>query len=121
MRKQAQKDAHVCQGIIRPVHDALDVLSGKWKLPIIISLSLGNKRFSEMARDIPNITDRMLSKELRELEMNQLVTRTVYDSIPVIVEYALTDYGDSLDDVIEALRKWGLQHRRRIMARPEKV
>ena len=103
--------------MIRPVKDALEVLNGKWKLPIIIALSFGNKRFSEMAREIPKITDRMLSKELRELEMNQLVKRTVYDTIPVVVEYSLTDYGDSLDKVINELRKWGEQHRKRIMGK----
>lgn len=121
MRKNALRNKTECQSVIRPVRDALDVLSGKWKLPIIIALSLGNKRFSEMAREIPNITDRMLSKELRELELNQLVTRTVYDAIPVVVEYSLTEYGDSLDSVINELRKWGTQHRKKIMARAEKV
>jgi DNA-binding HxlR family transcriptional regulator len=109
-----------CQGMIRPVRDALDVLSGKWKLPIIIALSFGAKRFSEMAREIPKITDRMLSKELRDLEMNQLVRRTVYDAVPVVVEYSLTKYGESLEKVIQELAKWGLQHRKRIMHR-EKV
>jgi DNA-binding HxlR family transcriptional regulator len=101
--------------MIRPVKDALDVLNGKWKLPIIISLSLGNKRFGEMAKEIPKITDRMLSKELRDLESNQLVKRTVYDTLPVTVEYSLTDYGESLDQVIAELRKWGIRHRKRIM------
>jgi DNA-binding HxlR family transcriptional regulator len=104
-----------CTDMIRPVNDALEVLNGKWKLPIIISLSFGNKRFSEMSKEIPKITDRMLSKELRDLELNQLVKRTVYDTFPVTVEYSLTDYGDSLDKVITELRKWGTQHRKRIM------
>lgn len=106
-----------CTGMILPVTDALAVLSGKWKLPIIIALTFGNKRFSEMTREIPKITDRMLSKELRELEMNQLVKRTVYDTIPVVVEYSLTEYGESLNKVINELRKWGIQHRKRIMGK----
>src|SRR5258706_10341109 len=106
-----------CLDMIRPVKDALEVLSGKWKLPIIIALSFGPKRFGEMAREIPKITDRMLSKELRDLEMNQLVNRTVYDAVPVVVEYSLTKYGDSLGSVIEELRKWGTQHRKRIMVK----
>lgn len=106
-----------CMGMLLPVTDALDALSGKWKLPIIISLSFGKRRFSEMAREIPKITDRMLSKELRELEMNQLVKRTVYDAVPVIVEYELTDYGNSLQDVVNALHAWGTQHRKRIMGK----
>nr|WP_231632469.1 helix-turn-helix domain-containing protein [Mangrovimonas sp. TPBH4] len=105
--------------MIQPVQDALYVLSGKWKLPIIISLTFGNKRFSEIAKEIPKISDRMLSKELRELEMNHLVKRTVYDSIPVVVEYALTDYGKTLDTAIEELYKWGKNHRKRITGKTE--
>jgi DNA-binding HxlR family transcriptional regulator len=97
------------------VRDALYVLSGKWKLPIIIALSFGNKRFSQLARQIPGITDRMLSKELRELEMNELVERTVYDAIPVVVEYKMTAYGKTLENLIEDLRQWGLKHRQRIL------
>lgn len=100
---------------IKPVDDALYVVRGKWKFPILISLSFGNKRFGEISKDIPKITDRMLSKELRELEINQLIKRTVYDSIPVSVEYSLTDYGTTLDPIIDALAKWGQQHRKKII------
>jgi len=98
-----------------PVRDALDILSGKWKLPIIIALSFGNRRFSELARQIPGITDKMLSKELRELEMNELVKRTVYDALPVIVEYSMTAYGKTLERLIGELQTWGEQHRKRIL------
>ena len=108
-----------CTKSILPVRDALEVLSGKWKLPIIISLMFGNKRFSQIAKEIPNITDKMLSKELRDLESNCLVKRSVYDSIPVVVEYSLTEYGHSLKPVIEVLRKWGITHRERIMGNRE--
>jgi DNA-binding HxlR family transcriptional regulator len=104
-----------CTKSILPVRDALEVVNGKWKLPIIISLMFGNKRFSQIAREVPGITDKMLSKELRDLECNELVKRTVYDSIPVVVEYSLTEYGHSLKVVIEVLREWGLKHRERIM------
>ena len=104
-----------CTQSILPVRDALEVLSGKWKLPIIISLMFGNKRFSQIAKEIPNITDKMLSKELRDLEANCLVKRKVYDSIPVVVEYSLTEYGHTLRPVIEVLRGWGETHRKRIM------
>ena len=117
MEIKTERDHSQCQSMIRPVNDALDVLNGKWKLPIIIALSFGNKRFSEMSKEIPKITDRMLSKELRDMEMNSLVKRTVYDSIPVVVEYSLTEYGHSLDSVIIELRKWGMEHRRRIGAK----
>lgn len=117
MAKVKERTHEKCIDMIRPVKDALDALNGKWKLPIIISLSFGNKRFGQMAKEIPKITDRMLSKELRELESNQLIKRTVYDSLPVIVEYSLTDYGKSLEMVINELRKWGIRHRKRIMGR----
>ena len=70
-----------------------------------------------MKKEIPKITDRMLSKELRELEMNKLVKRTVYDAVPVMVEYSLTDYGVSLDKVVSELYKWGTRHRKLIMAK----
>jgi DNA-binding HxlR family transcriptional regulator len=105
-----------CTKSILPVRDALEVISGKWKLPIIISLMFGNKRFSQIAREVPGITDKMLSKELRDLECNELIKRTVYDSIPVVVEYSLTEYGHSLNVVIEVLRKWGTKHRERMMS-----
>jgi DNA-binding HxlR family transcriptional regulator len=117
MEMKPERNQSECQSMIRPVNDALDVLNGKWKLPIIIALSFGNKRFSEMSKEIPKITDRMLSKELRDMEVNNLVKRTVYDSIPVVVEYSLTEYGHSLDTVIVELRKWGMEHRRRIGAK----
>ena len=104
-----------CSEILPSVADALYVISGKWKLPILIAVRFNNKRFSQIAREIPNITDRMLSKELRELEANELISRTVYDTVPATVEYALTEYGRSLDGVIHSLSEWGKKHRRRLM------
>lgn len=115
MEKKRERNHTECRGMILPVRDALDVINGKWKLPIIIALTFGEKRFSELSREIPGITDRMLSKELRDLELNQLVKRTVYDTFPVTVEYSLTEYGQSLEDVIDSLRQWGVNHRKRIM------
>jgi len=117
MKQKEERTLGECTKAILPVRDALDILSGKWKLPIIISLSFGNKRFSEIAKEIPNITDRMLSKELRDLEVNQLVKRTVYDSFPVTIEYSMTPYGKSLEKVIDELRDWGNQHRKRIIGK----
>ena len=112
-----EKNIETCTRAIIPVRDALDILSGKWKLPIIISLSFGNKRFSQMAKEIPGITDKMLSKELRDLEMNQLVKRTVYDAVPVVVEYSMTTYGKTLEKLIEELQAWGSRHRKRIIGK----
>ncbi len=114
-KQAAQHNPKQCKMMLLPVRDALEFLSGKWKIPIIIALSFGNKRFTEMAAEIDGITDKMLSKELRDLEQNQLVKRTVYDSVPVRVEYSLTEYGNSLENVIKELRSWGIQHRKRIM------
>jgi len=113
--KETERTHESCTKAIIPVRDALDILSGKWKLPIIIALSFGNRRFSQLAKQIHGITDKMLSKELRELEMNQLVKRTVYDTVPVVVEYSMTTYGKTLEKLIEELQAWGLLHRKRIL------
>lgn len=104
-----------CTRSLLPIRDALDVINGKWKLHIIASLMHGNKRFKDLQRDILGITAKMLSQELKNLEQHELVTRTVYDTIPVIVDYALTPYGRTLQKVLGALREWGKEHRQRIM------
>lgn len=106
-----------CTSAMMPVRDALDVISGKWKLQIIISISSGNKRFREIERSIDKITSKVLAKELKDLEEHQLIKRTVYDASPVLVEYTATPYSDSLQDVISALRKWGLNHRKKIIGK----
>ena len=100
-----------CLSILKPVRDSLDVLNGKWKLPIIIALSFGEKRFTEIAKQVHGITDRMLSKELRDLELNRLVRRNIEESFPVKVTYQLTEHSKSLKSVIESLRKWGTLHK----------
>lgn len=97
------------------VRDALDALSGKWKLQILISLLNGARRFKEIARDIEGISDRMLSKELKELEANQLVERKMYDAFPPVVEYNTTAHTRSLHTVIYALKEWGYLHRKTIL------
>lgn len=106
-----------CVKMLLPVKDALDILSGKWKLPIIISLSFGKKRFKQMLREIPGITPKMLSKELKELEINELADRKVYDTVPVSVEYELTSYGKTLKPLIGELHNWGAKHRKRILVK----
>lgn len=106
-----------CSRMIIPVKDALEILSGKWKLPIIISLTHGTKRFKQISRDVNGITDRVLSKELKEMEMNQLITRKVYDSFPPRVEYTITRHGKTLQKVIGDLRDWGLSHRKKIIGK----
>jgi len=107
-------DHKECAAQLLPVRDALEILSSKWKIPIIIALSFGNCRFKELHRQI-GITPKMLSKELKDLEMHQLVTRTVYDTTPVTVEYALTRHAATLEPVIKALGEWGRLHRKQVM------
>jgi DNA-binding HxlR family transcriptional regulator len=105
-----------CKGHIRAIHDTLDLLGGKWKITIISSLSFNDKRrFGELQRDVVGIGAKMLSKELRDLEINGLVKRTVRDTKPVTVEYELTEYGHTLEEIILAMSKWGHQHRERII------
>jgi DNA-binding HxlR family transcriptional regulator len=106
-----------CKSRMVPIQDALDILHGKWKLLILLSLSNGPLRFKEIQREIEGITAKMLSKELKDLELNELITRTVYDVTPVAVEYCTTPYGRSLEKVIEELYKWGVEHRKRVMGK----
>ena len=109
-----------CTKRLLPVKDTLDVLGGKWKLQIILSLTFGKKRFKQIQREIPGLTPKMLSKELKDLEINELVSRQVYDTAPVTVEYELTSYGKTLRPLIEELHKWGTKHRKKIIARNNK-
>ncbi len=103
-----------CQSSLNAVQDALYVLNGKWKLPVIIALSEGKKRFGEIQKNVAGIAPKVLSSELKNLELNGFVIRKVYNEFPVLVEYELTDYSNSLENVITALRDWGFQHRNRI-------
>ena len=104
-----------CTKMLLPVKDALDILSGKWKIQIILALTFGKKRFKQVQREIPGLTPKMLSKELKELEINGLATRHVYDTLPVSVEYELTSYGETLKPLIGELHKWGSIHRKKII------
>lgn len=110
-----------CSKKLQPVKDALYILSGKWKLQIIIALKFNNQRFKELQREVTGITAKMLSKELKELEQNELVTRTVYDTIPVTVEYELTEYSKTLDPIIMTLGDWGTKHRKRLMGQNKAI
>ncbi|MBB5646110.1 winged helix-turn-helix transcriptional regulator [Pedobacter cryoconitis] len=104
-----------CSALVMAVGDALYAVGGKWKLRVIIGLSGSNKRFNELRRIIPGISARVLSNELKELEMNGFVKRNVYaEDSPVMVEYELTAYSSSLKDVVKSLSEWGIMHRERI-------
>jgi DNA-binding HxlR family transcriptional regulator len=98
------------------VHDAMDVLSGKWKIYIISSICHYNeRRFSDILNDVTGISNKMLSKELKELEINKLVERTVLNTHPVTIHYKLTDHGKTLQTIITNLTDWGKQHRKEII------
>jgi DNA-binding HxlR family transcriptional regulator len=112
--KKPENEHKKCTDILRPVRDSLDILSGKWKLPIIVSLTFGEKRFTEITKDVHGITDRMLSKELRDLELNGLVMRNIEDSYPVKVTYSLTPHSKTLRPVIDSLKNWGILHRKKL-------
>jgi DNA-binding HxlR family transcriptional regulator len=118
---QVEHDAATCQQSLVAVRDTLYVLSGKWKLPIIIALLSGPRRFKDLQRELQEITPKVLSKELKELELNEFVTRTVYATTPVTVEYELTEYSQSLNKIIEEMRAWGMQHRARMMTNSKRA
>lgn len=107
-----------CKKELMAVHDAMDVLSGKWKISIVATLCYHSKRrFSDILHDVSGISNKMLSKELKDLEMNKLITRTVLDTKPITVEYSLTDYGKELNVMIKNLSEWGIKHRNKIIGK----
>ncbi|MXN91715.1 transcriptional regulator [Flavobacterium sp. Sd200] len=114
----AQKKKHCdCLNTIKPVRDALDVISGKWKLPIIISVGVGNERFTDIQESIPGITPKVLAKELKDLEQHKLLKRVVLDEYPVKISYTLEPHADSLTPIIYSLKDWGLTHRKVVTER----
>ncbi|GGH63113.1 DNA-binding HxlR family transcriptional regulator [Filimonas zeae] len=100
---------------VRALQDTIYVTGGKWKLPIINAICNGNHRFREIERALPGITTRMLARELKEMEANQLIKRTVNPNSPQQVEYTATDYCRSFGDIILEMIKWGKEHRERIV------
>ena len=103
-----------CKATLNAIADALYVIGGKWKLRIIVALKDGNKRFNEMQRVIDGISAKVLSAELKDLELNGFIRRNVFTGTPVVVEYELTDYADTLGDVLQALSEWGTMHREKV-------
>ncbi|RDI39188.1 winged helix-turn-helix transcriptional regulator [Falsibacillus pallidus] len=90
-----------------PVEATLEVIGGKWKVVILCLLKEGDKRFSELQRAMPVVTKKMLSQQLRELEKDGIINRTVYDEIPPKVEYSLTEEGESLREILNLMCAWG--------------
>ena len=93
-----------------PVEAALDLIGGKWKPVILLHIVEATRRFNELRRLMPNITQRMLTHQLRELEADGLVHREVYPQVPPKVEYSLTGRGETLIPVLTMLREWGMTH-----------
>lgn len=90
-----------------PITRTIDLIGGKWTFTIIYVLMSGTKRFKELERGIDGINTRMLVKELKMLEQNDIIIRTVYAEVPPKVEYSLTDKGRALDAVLSELKNWG--------------
>jgi len=95
------------------VSEPLKLIGGKWKIAILHALSMGPIRFGELKRNLSPITQQMLTKQLRELEKDNLVNRKVFDVVPPKVEYSLTEFGWSFEPVLVALCKWDLGNQER--------
>lgn len=113
-RKETKPPVTCTGGDLKAVRDALHALSGLWKLQILIALNSGPLRFRQIAKEVPGISDKMLSKELKDMELNHLVVRTVYDTFPPTVEYAQTQHARTLHPVMQELRDWGILHRKKV-------
>ena len=116
MKKKRSELTGICRQQVQGVKDTQDLLSGKWKTVIIAALyNNGKFRFMDLGRHVEGIAPKVLSKELKDLEMNQLVKRTVLDTMPVTVEYELTAQGRSLNRVVNAMAEWGIKYRKSIL------
>ena len=93
-----------------PVEAALERIGGKWKGVALFHLLEGPRRYNELKRDVGNVTQRMLTKQLRELEADGLVERKVFPVVPPHVEYSLTERGKTLEPILLALRDWGASY-----------
>ena len=89
-----------------PVEALVDVVGGKWKMPILTLLFQGTKRYGELRQHLPGITERMLTMQLRELEQSGIIQRKVYAEVPPRVEYSLTELGLSLEPVLQVMLSW---------------
>lgn len=100
---------------LRALQDTLYFIGGKWRIPVINSLCNGSRRFREIERSIPGITTRMLSKELKDMELNKLLVRKVYPDIPVLIEYEPTEYCRTFGKIIHEMINWGREHRKKVI------
>lgn len=93
-----------------PIEATLDVIGGKWKAVILYHLLSGTKRFNELRRLMPEVTQRMLTRQLRELEGDRVVARVIFPEVPPKVEYSVTKYGRTLEPIFKLMQKWGTQY-----------
>jgi DNA-binding HxlR family transcriptional regulator len=105
-RKHMHKEQAGC-----PVEITLALLGNKWKVLILREIFTGTKRFGELSRGVPGISQKMLTQQLRQMEQDNLVHRKVYAEVPPRVEYSLTDIGRSLSPILDAMHKWGTKYR----------
>lgn len=105
-----------CSQKILAISDTMEILNGKWKMSIIACLCYKPMRYSELLKEVKGISGKMLSRELKDLEINELIERHVLNTAPVAVEYQITDYGKSLKQLTNTIADWGFAHRHRIIS-----
>lgn len=122
MKKTAEINATpICQVRMQAISDTMSLLSGKWKFHILGTLIEGNTLgFMDLLREIKGIGTKMLSKELQDLEVNNLVNRRVMNTKPITVEYSITEYGKTLAPLIDEMAKWGIDYREKVFLRGAK-
>jgi DNA-binding HxlR family transcriptional regulator len=114
MAREVRPDWHHCE-----VATTLEVIGGRWKAVILFHLMDGTKRFGELRRKLPGVTQRTVTLQLRELQRDGVVQRVDYAEVPPKVEYSLTDFGHSLIPVLIAMRDWGRSQRATLVATRE--
>lgn len=118
----SKEKAPLCKTNARGIQDSMSILSGKWKLHILATLLFCSKmRFNALQRELEGISAKVLSKELKDLELNQLIQRTVLDDVNIAVEYEISTFGKTLGPVIETLVNWGNTYRGEIIQQMEKT
>lgn len=119
LRKPAEcaTDNTMCTASLKAIQDIMDILGGKWKIAIVTCLCYNPRRYSELLKLVDGISGKVLSRELKDLEMNKLIVRTVKDTQPISVEYAITEYGNTFKELIQTMAEWGIKHRKKIIGK----
>ena len=105
-----------CSHKILAISDTMDILNGKWKMSIVACLCYKPMRYSELLKEVNGISGKVLSRELKDLEINELIERIVLNTAPIAVEYRITEYGNSLKELTNTIADWGMSHRKRIIS-----